>query len=34
VDSDGMGGSEYNECNEDNNVDTSDAIPTTTCDLG
>jgi len=34
VDSDGMGGAEYNECNEDNNTGTSEALPTTTCSFG
>jgi hypothetical protein len=33
VDSDGMGGSEYNECNEDNNSGTSEALPTVSCSL-
>jgi hypothetical protein len=34
VDSDGMGGSEYNECIEDNNTGTSEALPTTMCTFG
>jgi hypothetical protein len=34
VDSDGMGGSEYNECNEDNNTATSEALSTMMCSFG
>jgi hypothetical protein len=34
VDSDGMGGSEYNECNEDNNTGTSEALSTMMCSFG
>jgi hypothetical protein len=29
-----MGGSEYNECNEDNNTATSEALSTMMCSFG